>query len=88
MPAENVVTAAVQDGSFQVIAYSNTVTLAADGSLAKALNASHSYYLAQQVNLSEYRPAQLIELVDSDSRATADTSVADLIGEVAPTAER
>jgi len=46
-------TAAVQDGYFQVIAYSNTVTLAADGSLAKALKASHSYYLAQQVNLSD-----------------------------------
>ena len=46
-------TAAVQDGYFQVIAYSNTVTLAADGSLAKALKASHSYYLAQQVDLSD-----------------------------------
>ena len=46
-------TAAVQDGYFQVIAYSNTVTLAADGSLAKALKASHQYYLAQQVNLSD-----------------------------------
>ena len=46
-------TAAVQGGYFQVIAYSNTVTLAADGSLAKALKASHSYYLAQQVNLSD-----------------------------------
>jgi dolichyl-phosphate-mannose-protein mannosyltransferase len=46
-------TAAVQDGYFQVIAYSNTVTLAADGSLAKALKASHSYYLAKQVNLSD-----------------------------------
>ena len=29
------------------------MTLAADGSLAKALKASHSYYLAQQVNLSD-----------------------------------
>jgi hypothetical protein len=52
-------TAAVQDGYFQVIAYSNTVTLAADGSLAKALKASHSYYLAQQVNLSDvFGPVQ------------------------------
>lgn len=33
-------TAAVQDGHFQVIADSNSVTLAADGALAKALNAS------------------------------------------------
>jgi hypothetical protein len=46
-------TAAVQDGYFQVIAYNNTVTLAADGSLAKALKASHSYYLAEHVNLSD-----------------------------------
>ncbi|HEY1673677.1 MAG TPA: glycosyltransferase family 39 protein, partial [Streptosporangiaceae bacterium] len=46
-------TAAVQDGYFQVIAYNNTVTLAADGSLDKALKASKSYYLAQQVNLSD-----------------------------------
>jgi hypothetical protein len=46
-------TAAVQDGYFQVIAYNNTVTLAVDGSLAKALKASHSYYLAQQVKLSD-----------------------------------
>jgi hypothetical protein len=46
-------TAAVQDGYFQVIAYNNTVTLATDGALAKALKASHSYYLAQQVNLSD-----------------------------------
>jgi hypothetical protein len=46
-------TAAVQDGYFNVIAYSNTVTLAADGSLAKALKASHSYYLAQQVDLND-----------------------------------
>jgi len=52
-------TAAVQDGYFQVIAYSNTVTLAADGSLAKALKASHSYYLAEQVNLSDvFGPVQ------------------------------
>jgi hypothetical protein len=52
-------TAAVQDGYFQVIAYSNTVTLAADGSLAKALKASHSYYLAQQVKLSDvFGPVQ------------------------------
>ncbi len=46
-------TAAVQDGYFQVIAYSNSVTLAADGALAKALNASHAYYLAAKVNLSD-----------------------------------
>ena len=46
-------TAAVQDGYFQVIAYNNTVTLAADGSLAKALKASKSYYLARQVNLND-----------------------------------
>ena len=46
-------TAAVQDGYFQVIAYNNTVTQAVDGSLAKALNASHAYYLAAKVNLSD-----------------------------------
>jgi hypothetical protein len=46
-------TAAVQDGYFQVIAYSNSVTLAADGALAKALNASRAYYLATKVNLSD-----------------------------------
>ena len=46
-------TAAVQDGYFQVIAYSNSVTLAADGALAKALNASHAYYLAAKVDLSD-----------------------------------
>jgi hypothetical protein len=46
-------TAAVQDGYFQVIAYNNTVTLAADGSLAKALEASRAYYMAAKVNLSD-----------------------------------
>jgi len=46
-------TAAVQDGYFQVIAFSNTVTLAADGSLAKALKASRSYYQAADVHLSD-----------------------------------
>jgi Dolichyl-phosphate-mannose-protein mannosyltransferase len=46
-------TAAVQDGYFQVIAYSNSVTLAADGALAKALKASRAYYLAAKVNLSD-----------------------------------
>ena len=46
-------TAAVQDGYFQVIAYNNTVTLAADGSLAKALKASRAYYMAAKVNLSD-----------------------------------
>jgi hypothetical protein len=46
-------TAAVQDGYFQVIAYSNSVTLAADGALAKALTASRSYHLASKVNLSD-----------------------------------
>jgi hypothetical protein len=46
-------TAAVQDGYFQVIAYNNDVTLAVDGALAKALQASHSYYLAAKVNLSD-----------------------------------
>jgi hypothetical protein len=46
-------TAAVQGGYFQVIAYNNTVTLAADGSLAQALKKSHAYYLAQQVDLSD-----------------------------------
>jgi 4-amino-4-deoxy-L-arabinose transferase-like glycosyltransferase len=46
-------TAAVQDGYFQVIAYNDTVTLAADGALAKALKASRSYYLAATVNLSD-----------------------------------
>jgi Dolichyl-phosphate-mannose-protein mannosyltransferase len=45
--------AAVQDGYFQVIAYNNTVTLAADGSLEQALKASHQYYLAATVNLSD-----------------------------------
>ena len=29
------------------------MTLAADGALAKALQASHSYYLAAKVNLSD-----------------------------------
>ena len=46
-------TAAVQDGYFQVIAYNNDVTLAVDGALAKALQASHKYYLATKVNLSD-----------------------------------
>ena len=46
-------TAAVQGGYFQVIAYNNDVTLAADGALAKALQASHAYYLAAKVNLSD-----------------------------------
>ena len=46
-------TAAVQAGYFQVIAYNNDVTLAADGALAKALQASHAYYLAAKVNLSD-----------------------------------
>ncbi len=46
-------TAAVQGGYFQVIAYNNDVTLAADGALAKALRASHSYYLAAKVNLGD-----------------------------------
>ena len=46
-------TAAVQGGYFQVIAYNDDVTPAADGALAKALQASHSYYLAAKVNLSD-----------------------------------
>ena len=46
-------TAAVQDGYFQIIAYSNTVTLAADGALAKALTASRMYYQAADVHLSD-----------------------------------
>ena len=46
-------TAAVHDGYFQVIAYNNTVTQAVDGALAQALNASHAYYLAAKVNLSD-----------------------------------
>jgi hypothetical protein len=46
-------TAAVNGGYFQVIAYNNDVTLDADAALAKALKASHSYYLAAQVNLSD-----------------------------------
>ncbi len=46
-------TAAVQGGYFQVIAYNDDVTPAADAALAKALEASHSYYLATKVNLSD-----------------------------------
>ena len=46
-------TAAVQDGYFQIIAYSNTVTLAADGALAKALTASRMYSQAADVHLSD-----------------------------------
>ena len=61
-------TAAVQDGYFQVIAYSNTVTLAADGSLAKALKASHSYYLAQQ---AENDPKAKISQLEPMSRETS-----------------
>ena len=38
---------------FQVIAYNDDVTPAADEALAKALQASHSYYLATKVNLSD-----------------------------------
>jgi len=46
-------TAAVKSGYFQVIAYSNTVTPAADAVIAKALQASHSYRLASRVRLSD-----------------------------------
>lgn len=42
-------TAAVKDKEFQVIAYNGDVTPAEDSALAKALKASHSYYLASQV---------------------------------------
>jgi hypothetical protein len=45
--------AAVNGGYFQVIAYNNDVTLAADAALVKALEASHSYYLAAKIDLSD-----------------------------------
>jgi hypothetical protein len=46
-------TAAVQGGYFQIIAYNNDVTLAADGALAAALKASPSYYLAAKIDLTD-----------------------------------
>ncbi len=46
-------TAAIQSGYFQVIAYNDDVTPTVDAALAKALQASHSYYLATKVNLSD-----------------------------------
>jgi Dolichyl-phosphate-mannose-protein mannosyltransferase len=45
--------AAVRGGYFQVIAYSDTVTPAADAALATALRSSHSYHLAARVHLSD-----------------------------------
>jgi hypothetical protein len=44
--------AAVQDGYFQVIAFSGQVTLAVDGTLEKELEASRLYYLAATVPLA------------------------------------
>jgi hypothetical protein len=46
-------TAAVQGGYFQIIAYNDDVTLAADQALATALKASKSYYLAKKVVTSD-----------------------------------
>lgn len=50
------------------------MTLAADGSLAKALKASHSYYLAQQVKLSDaFGPVQYDIWVKGHKHAAAGT---------------
>lgn len=46
-------TAAVQSGYFQVIAYNDDVTLSADEALAAALKASHAYYLAREIHLTD-----------------------------------
>jgi hypothetical protein len=68
-------TAAVQDGYFQVIAFSNTVTLAADGSLEKALKASRAYYQAADVHLTDsFGPVDYhiwVKRASSPARGTA-----------------
>jgi hypothetical protein len=46
-------TAAVQGGYFQVIAYNDDVTIAADGALAAALKKSPDYRLAKVVHLND-----------------------------------
>lgn len=45
--------AAVHAGMFRLIAYSGSVTPAADATIAQALASSHSYYLAQVVHMSD-----------------------------------
>ena len=80
-------TAAVQDGYFQVIAYNNTVTQAVDGSLAKALNASHAYYLAAKVNLSDsLGPVDLLHL-GQGPQADRDASRQEVLSRARPDAQ-
>jgi hypothetical protein len=46
-------TAAVNAGYFQVVAYDNEVTAAADAVLAQALSASKNYYLAAEIHITD-----------------------------------
>ena len=46
-------TAAVDAGYFQVVAYNNEITGAADAVLAKALSASKDYYLAAEIHITD-----------------------------------
>ncbi len=46
-------TAAVDAGYFQVVAYNNEVTGAADAVLAQALSASKDYYLAAEIHITD-----------------------------------
>jgi hypothetical protein len=46
-------TAAVDAGYFQVVAYNNEITRAADAVLAQALSASKDYYLAAEIHITD-----------------------------------
>ena len=46
-------TAAVNAGYFQVVAYNNKITGAADAVLAEALSASKDYYLAAEIHITD-----------------------------------
>jgi hypothetical protein len=46
-------TAAVDAGYFQVVAYNNEITTAADAVLAQALSASKNYYLAAEIHITD-----------------------------------
>ena len=46
-------TAAVDAGHFQVVAYNNEITGAADAVLAQALSASKDYYLAAEIHIND-----------------------------------
>jgi Dolichyl-phosphate-mannose-protein mannosyltransferase len=67
-------TAAVEAGYFQVIAYNDDVTPAADAALAQALKADHSYYLAAKVPISDVYGTATYYIWVKDHRPASATS--------------